>query len=188
MRDTIKMAQAKPVLGWGIGTFGQIFPMYQGSELYRKATVGGASVWEPRFYEFAHNDYLQFWAESGALGCILLASVPALLVVSICCHGSQGRRDAVSHWLAVGCVLVLLLALIDFPFGNEAVDVLFVTLFVLSGKFALLARNATAAERTNERTNQSEPTCTLHAPRSVSLHKKAPNFSGAFRQREHVSK
>ncbi|MGK0190560.1 MAG: O-antigen ligase [Verrucomicrobiales bacterium] len=145
MRDTIKMAQAKPALGWGIGTFGQIFPMYQGSELYRKVTVGGESVWEPRFYEFAHNDYLQFWAESGALGCILLVSVPALLVVSVWRrhHEPHVRHNAVSHWLAVGCVLVLLLALIDFPFGNEAVGVLFVTLFVLSGKFALLAGKGT---------------------------------------------
>lgn len=130
-RDTVKMAMAKPWLGWGLGSFRQVFPAFQGSELYGKKTIDGDVVWSPRPYEFAHNDYLQLWSETGALGAAGVLLVPLVYL------GLTIRTNfwhPLCFWPVSGVIAVALLALIDFPFGNEAVLVVSLVLLVLARK------------------------------------------------------
>ena len=54
-RDALKMFAQKPVLGWGLGTFPEIYPQF--SSLSTNLQVG-----------MAHNDYLQLLVETGVLG------------------------------------------------------------------------------------------------------------------------
>jgi O-antigen ligase len=54
-RDAIKIFRQKPVLGWGLSTFPEIYPRF--STLSTNFQVG-----------MAHNDYLQLLVEMGALG------------------------------------------------------------------------------------------------------------------------
>ena len=54
-RDGLKMFTKKPVLGWGLGVFPEVYPQF--SSLGTNLQVG-----------MAHNDYLQLLVEMGALG------------------------------------------------------------------------------------------------------------------------
>jgi O-antigen ligase len=54
-RDALKILAQKPVLGWGLGTFPDIYPQF--SNLSTNFQVGPA-----------HNDYLQLLVETGVLG------------------------------------------------------------------------------------------------------------------------
>jgi O-antigen ligase len=54
-RDALKIFIQKPVLGWGLGTFSDIYPQF--SHLSTNLQVGPA-----------HNDYLQLLVEMGTLG------------------------------------------------------------------------------------------------------------------------
>jgi O-antigen ligase len=54
-REALKMFAEKPVLGWGLGVFPEVFPQF--SSLATNLKVG-----------MAHNDYLQLLVEMGALG------------------------------------------------------------------------------------------------------------------------
>jgi O-antigen ligase len=54
-RDAIKIFALKPVWGWGLGTFPDIYPQF--SSLFTNLQVGAA-----------HNDYLELLVEMGALG------------------------------------------------------------------------------------------------------------------------
>jgi len=54
-RDSIPMIKARPLTGWGLGTFTTVYPKYRTfyAEIYVNA---------------AHNDYVQVLTETGALG------------------------------------------------------------------------------------------------------------------------
>lgn len=73
----LKMASARPVLGWGIGTFGSVFG---------KFAVAG-------YTREAHNDYLQMGAEVGFLG---LAAYLLVLWGFLWSHW-KGRREGSSQ-------------------------------------------------------------------------------------------
>jgi len=61
-RDTARMAMDKPILGWGNGSWAYVFPLFAGPEFSMRM---GASM---RSFPFAHNDWLQLWAETGLTG------------------------------------------------------------------------------------------------------------------------
>jgi len=54
-RDSIPMMKARPVMGWGLGTFTTVYPRYR-------------SFYADVFINAAHNDYVQVLTETGALG------------------------------------------------------------------------------------------------------------------------
>ena len=54
-RDTLHMIAARPVMGWGLGTFADVYPEFR--SFYTDSLVNAA-----------HNDYLQTLAETGLLG------------------------------------------------------------------------------------------------------------------------
>ncbi|HEX4427593.1 MAG TPA: O-antigen ligase family protein [Terriglobales bacterium] len=54
-RDALRMFEHKPVLGWGLGTFAEVYPEFR-------------SFYTNFFVDKAHNDYLQLLVEMGTLG------------------------------------------------------------------------------------------------------------------------
>jgi len=58
--DTLRMISHFPLLGVGLGSWPEIFPRYQ------------SGPWSRFFFRQAHNDYLQFVAETGLIGLIAL--------------------------------------------------------------------------------------------------------------------
>ena len=74
------------------------------------------------YYNHAHNEYAQWWLESGALGA---ASVLAVIVLLLACHPRRraaapggDRGVAAAAWL--GCVLLLLHSGVDYPLRTPA--------------------------------------------------------------------
>lgn len=66
-RGTVELIRDYPIAGTGLGTFGLAFRRYQ-------------TVALDKYVDHAHNDYLQFAAETGLLGCVLLF-VPILYLL-----------------------------------------------------------------------------------------------------------
>ena len=64
-RDSIPMVKARPLMGWGLGTFPTVYPKYR-------------SFYADVFINAAHNDYVQVLSEMGGLG---FAAVLAFLAV-----------------------------------------------------------------------------------------------------------
>jgi len=65
-KDTFYMFTDFPVIGAGAGTFEQVFPMYR-------------TFVQNLFYTYAHNDYVQFLAESGLLVIFLFVALLEVL-------------------------------------------------------------------------------------------------------------
>lgn len=92
----------------------------------------------------AHNDYLEFWAELGVFGCILLG-FPVLGFLFHVWH--KGVRTSVSKWMFLGCFSVGLMALVDFPLQNPVVFCLFAISLTLAGKYSLVQGHETRKRR-----------------------------------------
>jgi len=109
-RDTWRMAQARPLYGWGAGTFEVVFPVFQGSYLRDERGRATARL------EFAHNDWLQLLAECGLAGAVVLFGAAGLR------FWRSWREAGASARLALGgLALVAGYAWIDFPLHNPAV-------------------------------------------------------------------
>ncbi len=59
-RDCLRMWRAKPVLGWGLGSFPHVYPQFR-------------SFYTDFFINEAHNDYLQLLTETGLAGFVIAA-------------------------------------------------------------------------------------------------------------------
>jgi O-antigen ligase len=79
-----------------------------------------ASLMQREYFNHAHNEYVQWWLESGVAGVITAASAVALLLA--CrprpAHDSGDRAVAVAAWL--GCLLLLLHSAVDYPLRTPA--------------------------------------------------------------------
>lgn len=126
-RDTWKMALDRPWFGWGIGSFELAFPMYQGN--YVRDANGRPTA---RF-EFAHNDWLQMFAEAGVAGLAILLVPLARLIHRGWRDGGPTGRVAI-----LGCVVLALYAWIDFPLNNPAVLALWIMLIATAGRMGAL--------------------------------------------------
>ena len=111
-RDAFKMVMDKPVWGWGLGSFVHGFPKFAGPEF---ATSEGRI----KRMEFAHNDWLQYWAELGTVGFLALLAVPGGLTVRVL----RANRNCppITTWLLIGLLLILILATFEFPLSNAAI-------------------------------------------------------------------
>jgi O-antigen ligase len=135
-RDTWNMAQARPWWGWGLGTYPQVIPAFQGDE-FRHPRTGEL---RNRFID-AHNDWLQFLAELGWIGLGLLILPPLLAWAR---YVVTRKGDSTSRWTLFGCALILVYAAGDFPFQNPAVFAAFAILFAAATKTGTLARRQSA--------------------------------------------
>jgi O-antigen ligase len=133
--NTWRMAQDKPVFGWGMSSYPHIFYGFYNT---RKSPDR-----LPVFYNDAHNDWLQALAEHGIVGTGLLvacAAVPLWL-----CRRSI-RHSLITVYLLAGLGVVLAYALIEFPFGNRANVLIWWTLFFTALAYAR-SRESTPSQR-----------------------------------------
>ena len=117
-RDTLKMMAQKPVLGWGLGVFPEIYPRF--SSLSTNLQVG-----------MAHNDYLQFLVEVGALG--FVAALWFLLTLFRSAlkklkHWPPDTNTAVTLAAVLGITGILVHSFVDFNLQIPANAALFYVL------------------------------------------------------------
>ncbi|MDQ8195758.1 O-antigen ligase family protein [Coraliomargarita sp. SDUM461004] len=125
--DCWRMLQDSPVWGWGPGSHLYLYQLYAREEYrYESGVV-------KHIKEFAHNDLMQFLAELGAVGLLLLLLPPAMLFLRYS-HGLW--RSAQGLALFFPCVLILMLASFEFPFSNPAVLTLYFVQATLAFKYA----------------------------------------------------
>jgi O-antigen ligase len=121
VRDTITMIKDYPLVGTGGGTYSISFLRYRGQD------ISG-------FYDHAHNDYLEFMAELGAIGMSLL-----ILLVSSCLLSNLMALRQRHHRLlkgmafssTMGIISILIHSLVDFNLQIPANAALFVALLAL---------------------------------------------------------
>ena len=107
-----------PLLGFGYGTFANVFPMY------RDQSIPPFDTWE-----LAHNTYLEVWLGLGLLfGTALMAAI-ALLALKCLVGAVKRRRDAVAPVVATAATLLIgAHALVDFSVQMEGVALTFMAL------------------------------------------------------------
>jgi O-antigen ligase len=130
-RRTVEIIQDYPLIGTGVGTFQYVFPRY------REATTTA-------FYDYAHSDYMQVFAEAGLIGGTLLGV--GILLVARTWRRSQSSRSGAVLRAACGFALlaVALHEAVDFSMQIPA-NLLALTLLV--GCLTLLAKGETASTR-----------------------------------------
>ena len=149
-RDGIKVGLMKPVFGWGLGSFEYAHPLVAGPEF-----TDNANQSQTKFYgkmlrvKHVHNDWVQFWAETGTAGLILLLITGWTFWSK---HSRATRETAMEGGLLTGCVCVAVLALWDFPLNDFAVQCLFAACFGL----AVAARRPSLSLLQAEAENASE--------------------------------
>lgn len=113
-RDTFRMASDRPLWGWGVGSYGQVFHLYQGN--YLRDSDGRINT----RVMHAHNDWAHLAAELGLFGFpLLLLPVVWRLRTLFLTPGS------LAAWSRGGLLLLLGYAWVEFPFHNPAVLLLF---------------------------------------------------------------
>lgn len=129
-RDGIKVGLMKPVFGWGLGSFEYAHPLVAGPEF-----MDDANQHETKFYgkmlrvKHIHNDWVQFWAETGTVGFTLLLITVWTFWSK---HTRATRGTTMGGGLLTGCACVAILALWDFPLNDFAVQCLFAVCFGLA--------------------------------------------------------
>jgi putative inorganic carbon (hco3(-)) transporter len=92
--SALAMFQDHPFFGIGAGGFRSAFPRYRSAENTSK------------FYDHAHNDYVQFLAEYGFVGALMLAIFAAFALLSAL-RTLKTRRDQQALGLAFGSLLAI---------------------------------------------------------------------------------
>jgi O-antigen ligase len=120
-RYTIPLIKDYPVFGSGPGSFYVTFPRY------RPPTVVS-------FFEYAHNDYAQFAAESGLLGFGLMGLF-VLMTLFVALKAQWHRRDPLMRGMSFACVMgtiaILIQAWVEFNLQIPANVCLFMVLLAL---------------------------------------------------------
>ena len=138
-RDTLKMYLEKPIWGWGLGTYRFVINdpgRFLGDE-------------HEYAYIYAHNDWLQYMAETGVVGILLLAM---LFAAPYILHRLKGMRNPVSSWLWGTVFLILSYSIVEFPCRTPAVSSLLTILIAAATKYSLLEqRHGRWSRRESER-------------------------------------
>ncbi len=114
---TLKSILDAPLLGYGYGTFADIFPMF------RDRSIDIFGVWEQ-----AHSTYLEVFQGLGLIfGSMLVASV--VLLVLKCCKGAMARQQITVPCVATGVAFLLgVHAMVDFSLQMQAVCLTFMAI------------------------------------------------------------
>jgi O-antigen ligase len=121
-RDGLHMFAQKPVLGWGLGTFPEIYPQFR-------------TFYTNFFINAAHNDYVQLLVETGVLGFALMI----WLLVCVYRNGIKKLKDwprdtngAIAVAAMLGITGILFHSLVDFNLQIPANAAIFYVLCVLA--------------------------------------------------------
>ena len=116
--DSFRMFMARPILGWGLGTFPSVYPQFR-------------SFYTNMFVNAAHNDYLQLLTETGLVGFAIAAW---FLIAAIRPAVKKTRNwpsdvnGAVSLAALLGICGILVHSLVDFNLQIPANAMLFYVL------------------------------------------------------------
>lgn len=134
--DTWRMGLDRPVFGWGMASYPHVFMIYN--------TSSSPLDRLPLFFNDAHSDWLQSFAEHGGVGTTLLVLCAALPLASL---RRRHLRSPLIAYLFAGCGLIVLYATVEFPFGNLAVVLHWWLLFFCAVQYCrLIAREERKAE------------------------------------------
>jgi O-antigen ligase len=89
--DALRIFAAHPVLGTGLGSFGSVFPGYQ-------------TFPTDQTYPYAHNDYAQALAETGAVGAVIILWALALFFRSAF-KDLPDRLESEAGWMQLGAAI-----------------------------------------------------------------------------------
>lgn len=122
-RDALQMLSARPLLGWGLGTFADVYPQFR--SFYTNSQVNEA-----------HNDYLQTLTETGIVGFgIAIWLIVAALGGAL--RKTKNWASDVNGILALVALLgisgILVHSLVDFNLEVPANALLFYVLCTLAG-------------------------------------------------------
>jgi len=133
--DAMKMFSQKPVLGWGLGAFPDVYPQFR-------------SFSTNFFVNAAHNDYLQLLVEMGVLGFVaMLWFVVAMYRGAIRKVGkwTSDTNSALGLAAMLGCTGILVHSFVDFNLQVPANAALFYVLAVVAAmepRFGLSRRKS----------------------------------------------
>jgi O-antigen ligase len=133
-RDGLKMALDKPVLGWGLGTFADVYPQYR--TFYTNFLVNEA-----------HNDYLQLLVETGGLGFAIMLWFVGIMYYRAARklqHWTSDPNGALALAAMLGCTGILIHSFVDFNLqipGNAALFYVLCVLAALKPRFAATHRH-----------------------------------------------
>ena len=121
-RDAVKMAIAKPIWGWGLGSYAYAFPLFAGPEFmedrFHRQTNNYGKLIRPRH---AHNDWVQYWAELGTVGFLALLWSIFLFLRPTLQQVSWIETFPYTRPLLAGVSTLAIMALWDFPLYNLSV-------------------------------------------------------------------
>lgn len=134
-RDGLKMFARKPVLGWGLGVFPDVYPEFR-------------SFYTNFFVNEAHNDYLQLLVEMGALGFATMLWFLVVLYRSAIKKLGKWPSDtngAVALAALLGCTGILVHSFVDFNLqipANAALFYVFCVVAAMEPRFGLSRRKS----------------------------------------------
>ena len=127
-RDTLRMFAQRPIMGWGLGVFADVYPRFR--SFYSEFQVNAA-----------HNDYLQFLAETGSLGFLTLLWFLFTVYRRALKKVADWQKD-INGALALAMILsisgLLVHSFIDFNFqipANAALFWVFCTIAAMPARF-----------------------------------------------------
>jgi O-antigen ligase len=131
---TLRAIIDAPMLGFGYGTFADVFPMY------RDQSIPPFETWE-----LAHNTYLEVWLGLGLLfGTALMAAI-GLLALKCVAGAVKRQRAAIAPIVATAATLLVgAHALVDFSLQMEGVALTFMALLGVGVAQSESSRHAVA--------------------------------------------
>jgi O-antigen ligase len=118
---TLPLIKDYPVFGAGPGSFYTTFPRYRPEKIVN-------------FFDFAHNDYAQFAAETGLLGLGIIGSF-VILTLGAALKAQWQRRDPLMRGMSFACIMgvtsILIHSWVDFNLQIPANAMLFMVLLAL---------------------------------------------------------
>ena len=117
-RDALRMFLARPVMGWGLGTFTDVYPQFR-------------SIYTDALVDHAHDDYAELLAETGAIG----FAIAVWFLWSACRHALRKLKNwpsdingAISLAALLGILGILAHSFVDFNLQIPANAMLFYAL------------------------------------------------------------
>jgi len=137
-RDALRMFVQKPLLGWGLGSFPEVYPQFR-------------SFYTNLLVDHAHNDYLQLLVETGMAG--FLAAAWFLIVTFRAAakklrHHEGGTIGLAALAALLGITGILVHSLVDFNLqipANAAIFYALCTLAAMKPEFAAASHGSGAA-------------------------------------------
>lgn len=138
-KDSLRMAAAKPVLGWGLGNFPVAYPQFR-------------TFYTDFYVNAAHEDYLQLLVETGLVGFLIMLWFLWVLYRNAfhkLANWTEDINGAISLAAVMGCTGILIHSFLDFNLQVPANAAWFYVLSALAAStVSLESRQRVRRERT----------------------------------------